>query len=369
MVGLVGGKLEKQWVDDREEVQKGEILALLENPAKTEDVHTLKQFVRGLESCLEHGRRPPKSFPKDLQTGSLQATYVQLLRQYENWQYFLHTDPTERQIDALKSEIAHLERLNASLKRQMNLYREEIAFQEKDYHRSEQLYQASAISAQELEKANIAFLQQRRQLESMETNRVQNDVRKGQLAAQVNDLRNKQSQAAYDFRSALKQLCEQFKGEWEGWDQNYAMRAPIGGRLNWTPGLGEGQYAGAGTVLGTIIPPEGKGRMLARCRLPPQRLGKLESGAQALIRLDAYPYREYGSLRATLNTLPLIPVQDAQGERAYILDIPLPDTLTTNYGKNIPFQPELSGQVIIITEKRSLLERVFEQLVSLVEME
>lgn len=37
--------------------------------------------------------------------------------------------------------------------------------------------------------------------------------------------------------------------------------------------------------------------------------------------------------RAELETLPLMPVQNEKGERTYVLDIPLPDSLVTNYGK------------------------------------
>lgn len=371
-VGIVaasGGKLERLAAADRTIVSQGDILALLENPAKAEDMQTLKQFVERVETSLWQDRRAPGDFPKDLQVGSLQPTYVQLLRQYESRQYFLREDPTERQVAALQSEIDHLWELNASLERQMQLYREELALQEKDYRRSEQLFEGGTISAQELEKARTVLLQQQRQLESMAANEVQNRIRGEQLAAQIRDLRSRRSETAYEHRSALGQLCEQFKGEWESWDQAYVVRAAISGRLDWLPGLGEGQYVGAGAPLGAVIPAEGEGRLLARCQLPPQRLGKLESGARALIRLDAYPYREYGALRAELETLPLMPVQNEKGERNYILDIPLPDSLVTNYGKVIPFQPELSGRAVIITEKRSLLARVFEQLASVVRME
>ena len=47
---------------------------------------------------------------------------------------------------------------------------------------------------------------------------------------------------------------------------------------------------------------------------------------------------------------------------AYLVVIDLPHSLTTNYGTNLGFQYEIKGAAEIITSKRRLLERLFDNL-------
>lgn len=81
---------------------------------------------------------------------------------------------------------------------------------------------------------------------------------------------------------------------------------------------------------------------------------------RANIRLDGYPYQEYGVLPGRVSSIALAPEQET-----LLLQIDLPDSLITAYGRTIPFTQELSGNARIITEDRRILDRVFDRLLSL----
>ena len=103
------------------------------------------------------------------------------------------------------------------------------------------------------------------------------------------------------------------------------------------------------------------GEIVGKALLPTFNSGKVQPGQRANIRLDGYPYQEFGVLQGQVTNIALVPDQET-----YLLEIALPDSLVTTYHRSIPFAQELPGQARIVTEDRRILERVFDQLVSLV---
>jgi hypothetical protein len=46
----------------------------------------------------------------------------------------------------------------------------------------------------------------------------------------------------------------------------------------------------------------------------------------------------------------------------YLVELSLPDTLLSTYGKRLPFKPEMSGTARIVTEERRALDRMLGQM-------
>ena len=84
--------------------------------------------------------------------------------------------------------------------------------------------------------------------------------------------------------------------------------------------------------------------------------GKVRSRQRVIIKLDSYPYSEFGILRGYVNSKSLVPVDDK-----YTVSVLFPDGLKTNYGKDIPFEQQLEGGAEIITDEKRLLQRIYEQ--------
>jgi HlyD family secretion protein len=84
------------------------------------------------------------------------------------------------------------------------------------------------------------------------------------------------------------------------------------------------------------------------------KAGKLKVNNKVIIKLHAYPYREYGSIDGVVDKISDFPI-----EGMYAVKIRLPKKLKTGYDKKIIFKQRLSGDAELITENRSLLSRVF----------
>ena len=63
-----------------------------------------------------------------------------------------------------------------------------------------------------------------------------------------------------------------------------------------------------------------------------QRSGKVKPGQKVNIKLSGYPYLEFGMVRGVIKSISLVPSRDA-----YIIEIDLPDGLTTLYGMKLDF--------------------------------
>jgi len=111
----------------------------------------------------------------------------------------------------------------------------------------------------------------------------------------------------------------------------------------------------------TIVPTEGVGEIVGKALLPTANSGKVKPEQTVNIQLDGFPFQEYGVIKATVESISLVPTSVVPNETNYILEINLPDSLITTYDKLIPFRQEMKGTANIITEDRRVLERIFDR--------
>jgi HlyD family secretion protein len=82
-----------------------------------------------------------------------------------------------------------------------------------------------------------------------------------------------------------------------------------------------------------------------------------------IIRLNSYPYNEFGTLKGCVSYIPEVPFKDT----AFLLNVQLDNGLKTTYNKTLLFKNNLVGNADIITEDLKLSDRflyTFKQLVS-----
>lgn len=84
-----------------------------------------------------------------------------------------------------------------------------------------------------------------------------------------------------------------------------------------------------------------------------------------IIKLDGFPYMEFGMLQGIVENVSLIPVEINQAVgKMYVntVQVSLQEVLTTTYSKSIPFTGELTGVAEIATKEMSLLEHLISPL-------
>jgi multidrug resistance efflux pump len=123
------------------------------------------------------------------------------------------------------------------------------------------------------------------------------------------------------------------------------IRAPASGRLGETASLQPGQFVREGDKLGAIVP-DGRLRAIAEFA-PSSALGRIQTGQRARLRLEGFPWTEFGQLEATVS---LVASEPRQGiVRVELIVHPESAPL-------IRLQHGLPGQVEIAIERASPAE-------------
>ncbi|MFQ5447804.1 MAG: HlyD family secretion protein, partial [Saprospiraceae bacterium] len=343
-----GAKISHLLVQKGSVVKQGDLLAVLDNPAHLPDVEALDGFLKKLNS-QPTSALTSISLPEPLQLGSLQQGYARFSQKFKDLQYFLRQGIHFQKISNLRSQIAATVSLNQSLTRQEAILTEEVALERENYRQDSLLFESGALNRLEKEQSQTAWLRLRRELESLHTGTVQNDLRIRQMEAQILDLQQVQAGGQNDRLLSFRSELQQLRGEIGAWKNTWLLVAPINGEVALTNAWSEQQFVQRGEEVLTIVPRQNAGPIVARALLPGTGAGKVTTSLPVHIRLDGYPYREFGVLNGIVSRIG--PVPSGGG---YEIEIALPDSLRTTHRQVIPFRQEMQGTARIVTKKRSL---------------
>ena len=90
-------------------------------------------------------------------------------------------------------------------------------------------------------------------------------------------------------------------------------------------------------------------------------IGKIKTGQKAILRFDAFPYKEFGIVESKVGHISKVPGVDNSGQTVYEVQIPLEDHIVTDFSHTIKYKPNMTAQVLIITQNKTLLKRIFNQ--------
>ena len=354
------GKISQLLVKDKAPIAAGQVIAVLENTAELEDVLQLEGQIVQLEGIAEPEGLVEIQLPEGLRLGELQSAYAAYQQAVHDFQFFERRQGVFARIASLKQQIRYLEGLNRSLEQQEQTLSREVAIAQNNLERNRQLFASGTISEVDFEQSETNYLQYRRQLESLQSRVLNNKLQIEQFQSEIIELRQSRMDGSMQKWLATRELLGRLDSELELWKQSYLVTSPITGRVSLTRVWGPQQFVQANEAVATVVPGAGAGEIVGKAALPTFNSGKVKPGMRTNIQLDGYPYQEFGVLQGQVKSIALVPDQET-----YLLEISLPDSLTTSYHRTIPFTQELPGQARIITEDRRILDRVFDRLLSL----
>lgn len=342
------GRIEFLSVREGQTVQPGALLAVLENTAKWKDVLLLDRW-------LQQPPDTPALLPTRLTLGELQGTYSTFSQHWEDYRYFQQRRSASARIAALQEQIGQLEKINENLRKQNAILSEEFGFTTANRQRQQQLHSEKVISDQDFEKSETVWLGQKRQMAAADASILQNEMQIKQLRQPMEESTRTESDQLHDKHLLLSESREQLRSALAAWKMQFLVEAPIAGRITFSTARSLHENLQAGDELLAIVPDKAE-KTIARSPITASGLGRIRSGARAVISLDAWPAMQFGVLEGNVSGISAVSKEDA-----YLITISLPDSLVTTYGTAIPLRQEMSGIVRIITEERRVLERIFDR--------
>lgn len=364
LVSISGGTIAGVLVKEKDQVAEGDVLICVDNPAKWEHVLALEQqldvflsdSIAGIEPTTDH-------LLSDWALGSMQSSYSEWLAALEKFMLEKGRLYSIQGIAAIRQQIKDLQLLNNSLRQQEETAKKEEELAATRLSKAEEKYKQGAIKEQEFQIDREIYLGKKSKVEALQTEQLNNQVKIGNLRKELADMGFSQLGGMRSSDIRLRELTRNLKSEILFWKQNYLVTAPVDGIVSLASNWTLGQYLRPGQEVATLLAPEGQGNIRAQGLLPTTGAGKVAPDMSVRIRLAGFPYKEYGVLTDYVGDIALAPVS-TDNAPSYRINIELPSGLKTNYGRTLPLLRESQGTAYIITERRNLLQRLFQPLYS-----
>ena len=355
IVARGSGKIKEGYGKDRERIEAGKIIAVLENPAETEDVLLLEEALQDFcltDSCV-HGIL----FPEHLALGSIQAVYATFIKSLTDYRNFLSLDLYEQKIEATRKELQEYRNYIVHLKRQAELDKEQVRIAETVHSREKKLFGEGLTAQSDYEEAKQVFLNRQQGQEQMMTSLSSAKIQEAQLQQNILEIRMERSREANSLGTALKAVYNELQVSIEDWKMTYLFISPAGGILSYNNVWQKNQNVNSGDKVFSIVASQ-TGDIIGKIKLPVNGSGKVKSGQRVNISVTGYPYMEFGFLTGTVVSVSLLTDSDSM----YTVTVSLPQDLCTSYGKVLDFNGELTGTAEVMTDERSITGRLLEPL-------
>jgi len=352
------GKISSINYQSGDSIAEGAVLAIIENPASEKDIAYLKNKLPAAISMLTSIDALNAEFPLQLNLGnSIQPFYNVFLSTYQK----LILESSLREGIILQMQLKdQLSNQNLSLKNkkeELLLAKQSLNILEVNFKRHQKLLSRGVISQLDLERVENEFLNEKRQyhFQEQQLNQIildKNSIEKDQQLVKNSDFKSVSIQEA-----ELILARQDLLNEISEWEENFLLKSPIEGRLSYNDVWGKFQNVKSGEAIFTVAPYE-RQDLIGKCDIPIRNSGKIREDQKVFLKLENFPYREWGTVEASVGSISQVP---RTGENlGYVVYLNI-DDLTTSYGKKLEFNQELIGTAEILLEEVTVLERLFYQ--------
>ena len=297
------------------------------------------------------------SFPDKMSLGEINSQYYAFLAALKAWCDYMSRNVYEKQKDNIaagiqwKKEIvgeaeearkAAKDRMDVAqkwLKRYTSLDRQQIATYE---YETDQVKNNYLTTVQEVQNINREISSTRMQIT--------------EAYHQLEQLEIEQKEKERNLQVELLSTYQSLRSNIAAWEQKYVLKAPFDGRVEFLKFIADGQFVEAGESIFGIIPKEN--HIYGQVLLPASGAGKVKQNSKVVIKLENYPYMEYGYIEGYVSSISLV-TQTQKTEKStvetYLINVELPNGLTTNYEEVLDFKYELGGTADMIVKDRRLI--------------
>ncbi|WP_373055466.1 HlyD family secretion protein [Zunongwangia sp. H14] len=352
------GKLAAINFQSGDSIAVGDVIAVLENTGTFSDIVYLKQELMKDVSEISSFESLVTEFPAYLKLGpSVQPAYNKFLEEYQ--EKILQNSFNEDK--AMEVQVQDNIRNQASIlkykEEELLLIKNALAVSLRNMERHRNLYSKGVISQAELEKVELEHAEKNRQYVLLKQQILQLNADKGRATSNLEILQHSGSRKINKNKTNFVFAKQNLQNSIEEWEDEYAIKSPIDGKLTYNEVWNENQNVEEGEVVFTVVP-YSKNKFLGKCIVPVKNAGQIRNGQQVYLKLDNYPSTEWGIVKAKVNSVSQVPSRGLAPSYVIYLDV---ENLSTSYGKELVLSQELIGTAEILLERVTLLERIFYQ--------
>lgn len=349
------GKIDEIYVKNNQTVTAGTPLAVIQNPANSDDMLSLIQTINRWEASGYSDETTLSVFAeKSFALGGIQSVYAAFLNSLSDYQNYKRLNYYPQKIASQQKQLETQREYYNRIIRQEPVVTEQFHTSKNIFERDSVLLSKNVISGNEYDISKSSFLQNKQVYLSFNASLKQSELQLIQGEENLLDLRQQARELEQKYQLSLQNGIEALNAQIKAWERDYLLLSPIDGIVNQMGVWSSNQNVNAGETVFTVVPTE-QDKPKGKALLPVQGAGKVKVGQRINVRINNFPDQEFGYLIGKVESISSVPT----AEGFYVVEINFPNGMQTNYGKTLPITQQMQGSADIITEDLRLMERFF----------
>jgi multidrug resistance efflux pump len=340
-------------VDDNQQVRKGEVLAVIKNPAVYADiVQVSKEFETLRDLFFKKQLHKVIPLSKNFQLGEIQDSYLTLIKAIEEYKLYKAHQFDHLNLREIFAQVSTYQKLKLSILSQKKIVEEQLELSAKNYKRDSTLNSLNYTAQSVFDEQKKNYLNEKIEFEKLEAQLINIDLsirdKKQSIVLISADSIKTQNTLLVNLNAAIIE----FENQLHTWEDAYLLCSPMDGITSFTQPIEDGKHIKTDQEVMMILPEHNE--LFAYTFVPSNRIGKVAVKQEVRIRFDGFPFKEYGVVRGKVNSISEVAV-----DGKYYVQVTIPDTLETNFHRKLAFSSNMQGEAHIVTEDMRFLERIF----------
>ncbi len=350
------GKLSKILIKENEKVDSGRILGYMESIANPQSIINISRQIDSISILISQNKTdeiihffPDYKSQESLNNlGELQTSYQDFIQSFIAFRDFLSSGFFLHKKNMLLADMQNIQKLHDIADSQKKLYQQDLSLSNETFNANETLVKEKIISPLEYRNEKSKLIAKELSLPQINSSLVSNESQQNEKRKEIAVLENQIAVQKNTFLQALQTI----KSQVQAWEYKYVLKAPVSGTVSFTGFFQENQEIKTGQLLFYIQP--GNTSYFVEMLIPQYNSGKVKQGQKVLLKFQAFPFEQYGSVIGKIENIKSVPT-----DSGYLAKVILSQGLTTNYKKSIQYRDGLIAQADIITQDMRLLERFY----------
>lgn len=344
--------------NNRQLVKRGTVIAYLESGANYEHIIRIEKILRkniSEQSELE--------LPQDLILGKLSSIYNNFVLAYEQYDKLRRTKIYANMKQSLQLQISANQKLSQNMKNNIDIGKEVLSHSMKRYLSDSILYTIGALSQKDLEDDQAQVLNQQQSRIELHISKLGKDA---EIQQNLTDLAKVSINESEEITKAYHEMAAQYNqliSAIKEWKEQYLFISPIDGELEFLGFWRNNSFITNSQEIFSISPSQNQ--LFGEVKIPTAGAGKVRKGQTVNIKLNDYPYNEYGLIKGQVMSISKISERESSEKgqiETYLIIVSFPSDMMTNYHKILKVNFESKGSAEIITSSKRLIMRLFDNL-------
>jgi len=369
LIAEKNGLLEVVKIIDHEHVEEGDLLLVYSSGANLFDIDTLEADLAYFSGELSNADIENFTPKRNLNLGKLEENYAEFLANFDVFIYGAVSNNDQKSVNRLLRKIKDVQADIVSTNRELNgvdlsnrlrTYKNEFISEQNKYNAA---VKASTDKEdlktflKDLKDASRRLDEARKDSSDLRTKIKESQLQINSLRKDIAEIKQEGGEDRSNSVFKIQENINVLKAKIKTWKKDHLVFAPISGQVFFNEEYdNENQTVEEGTKILQIIPPGEVGDMFGKVDLPQAGSAAVEDGQEVIIKIDNYPFFEFGAIIGKVKSKSEFP----QDNNTYKVEVDLTNGLLTNKGKEIEFRQGMQGTAEIKTKEKRIISRLFE---------